>query len=81
MSLVVRPAKFLSHQMSGTLSSFCKGDPLERVDEGGMGEFRDRLQLWVALESLGIYRKINEGGFNDEGKGMKNFSRSVNLKR
>ena len=83
MSFVVRCAKCLSHRISGTLSSFCEGDPLEREEDpgGGIGEFRDVLLLWVALESLGIYRKIDGQRGVVRAKGMKNFSRSVNFKR
>jgi hypothetical protein len=83
MSLVVRCAKCLSHRISSTLSSFCEGDPLEREEDpvGGIGEFWDALLLWVALESLGIYRKTDGQRGVVRVKGMKNFSWSVNFKR
>ena len=48
---------------------------------GGIGEFRDALLLWVTLESLGIYRKIDGQRGVVRAKGMKNFSWSVNFKR
>ena len=66
MSLVVCTANCLSHQISGTLSSFCEGEPLEREVEGRMGEFRDGLLLWDVLESLGIYKKVEGGTFEVE---------------
>ena len=69
MSLVVRSAKPLSHQISGTLSSFCEGEPLEAEGVGGMAEFRDEVLLCVTLGSLGIYKTIVKGVFDDEGEG------------
>ena len=70
MSLVVRSAKPLSHRISGTLSSFCEGEPLEAEGGGGgRAEFRDEVLLCVALGSLGIYKTIVKGVFDDEGEG------------
>jgi len=37
-----------------------------------MGEFRDELLLWGVLESLGIYKKTDDGDDHSEGKG-RNF--------
>jgi len=72
MSLVVHSANCLSHQISGTLSLFCEGDPFPRKGDG-MGKFRDELLLWGVLESLGIYKKTDDGNNRSEGKGMRNF--------
>ena len=44
-----------------------------------MGEFWDELLLWEVLESLGIYKKTNDGNDHSKGKGMRNFQLECNL--
>ena len=70
MSLVVRSAKPLSHQISGTLSSFCEGEPLEAEGVGGMAEFRDEVCYTLPWDPWAFIRKLSKVCLTMRAKGM-----------